>query len=312
MIHIHIPFTLRHTTANLKLIELTKSRPEMFKYETVVHSTYGSFANCRWNGGRYILEEQPTDEQIEGIIKVFNSLGVSFRLTFTNQFIKGKFLEDAYANKILDIASESGMNEVLLNNEDLENYIRAKYDDKFRYIKSCTSFIRDIDKFNEATEKYYLTVMDYRDNYNKEFTDNIVNKSKTEIMLNDTCVAYCKCREKHHKDIQIAILANGDESIYKEYGYENTGCPYKIDNSDIEKIAEDKNFAFINHNKMQELIDDGFCNFKIVGREHDTSYIARTYAYFFIKDEYKDEFLNIMYNIKYTDVIKDLTKYFMD
>lgn len=315
--NIYIPFTPRFFSLNLKLFELTKSRPELFKHKTNVVSTYGSFANCIWNGGRLLEDDGvTTEEKISAIISLYNSLGIKFRLTFTNNFVQEKHLKDKYANMILDIAAESGINEILINyNSVLEEYIKNKHPNKFEFISSVTRCERNIDNINKLCKKYKLTVIDYRDNRSNDFLNAITDKSKAEIMLNDNCNFYCESRLEHHLDQQIRILTNGNmEEAYK-LGYKGIGCMYEhpvFMTGSVEEYASNDITGYITASRTEEIINMGFDNFKFVGRDYDAIPLAKQYSYYLIKDEYQDEVTDLLLKTAYSEVIEQLENYFID
>mgnify|MGYP006939715907 CR=1 FL=1 len=316
MIKLYIPYTPRFLAVNLGLFLLTKEHQDWFKYDTKIESTYGSFAHCIWNGGRTLYDDHMTPELINDTILMYNSLGIRFRLTFTNSFVSDKELNDELANKILDIASESGINEILVNNNLIEKYIRSKYNDKFEFIQSVTKCERNIDNINEACKKYKLVVIDYRDNRNDNFLSKIIDKSKAEIMINDVCNFYCTQRLEHHQDIQKIILTDMDVDKAREIGFQGITCPYKIHYSgkisldEFDKFVEDDKTGLITEKRLSEMYDMGFRNFKVVGRDFDAAVVALNYAYYLAKDEYKQKFLGTLLYTSLETILESLEKYY--
>lgn len=317
MINIYIPYTPRFFTVNMNLFLLTKKHPDWFEYQTNISSTYGSFAHCIWNGGRTLFDDGMTLELIENTITLYNSLGIRFRLTFTNSFVTEEHLKDIFANEILDIASKSGINEILVNNDIIESYIKNKYPNKFEFIQSVTKCERNIGNINKACEKYKLVVIDYRDGRDDKFLSSIINKDKAEIMLNDICNFYCTQRLEHHKDIQRIILTDLDEDKAKEIGYKGITCPYKIHYDgklsleEFKVFIEDDRVGSLTKERFNEVYELGFRNFKIVGRDFDDYVLALNYAYYLAKDEYKQKFLNELMNRSVDSILEALEDYYL-
>lgn len=316
MIKLYIPYTPRFLAVNLGLFLLTKEHQDWFKYDTKIESTYGSFAHCIWNGGRTLYDDHMTPELIDNTILMYNSLGIRFRLTFTNSFVTDKELNNKFANEILDIASESGINEILVNNNLIEEYIKNKYSNKFEFIQSVTKCERNVDNINNACKRYKLVVIDYRDNRDNDFLSKIEDKSKAEIMINDVCNFYCKQRLEHHLDIQKLILADMDVDKAKEIGFQGIVCPYqihyngKISLSEFEKFVEDDRTGPITESRLNEMYEMGFRNFKIVGRDFDAPVVALNYAYYLAKEEHKQEFLDSLIYTNVNDILESLEKYY--
>jgi hypothetical protein len=315
--NIYIPYTPRFLAVNMNLFLLTKEHQDWFEYDTNIASAYGSFAHCIWNGGRILSDDNMTLDLIENTIVMYNSLGIRFRLTFTNSHVTKEYLDNKFANDILDIASESGINEILVNNDILENYIKEKHQNKFEFIQSVTKCERNIDNINKACEKYKLVVIDYRDGRDDNFLNNIKNKDKAEIMLNDICNFYCKQRLEHHSDQQISILADGDIEKARELGYKGICCPYQIHyvgglkfDKFGDYIKNDANGA-LTKERFKEVYNLGFRNFKIVGRDFDSTVLALTYAYYLSKEEYKQKFLDELLTTKLSVTLEKLEDYYM-
>ena len=143
-------------------------------------------------------------DNIEATIKEFNDMGVPIRYTFTNCLLESTHVYDAYCNLCMKLAN-NGMNEVLINSAELEEYLRNKYPD-FKYILSTTKCIRDVDAINDACDKYDLVVIDYRDNRNQMFLDTLNQKEKIEILINAYCSPTCTKRYQHYEDLSSKQL----------------------------------------------------------------------------------------------------------
>lgn len=319
MINIYIPYTSRFLAVNMNLFLLTKKHPEWFQYETNIASAYGSFAHCIWNGGRTLHGDKVTEDDVYNTMTLYNSLGIRFRLTFTNSFVTEEHLNDEYANMILDVASESGINEVLVNNDIIENYIKNKYPGKFEFIQSVTKCVRDIDIINEDCKKYKLVVIDYRDGRDDNFLKQILDKNSAEIMLNDICNFYCTQRLEHHKDVQRFILADSDIDKAREIGFVGINCPYKwihysgkASIKEFTEFIESDKLGTLTRERFEQVYDLGFRHFKFVGRDFDAYVLALTYAYYLSKDEYKQEFLMGILNKPLTETLEELEDYYLD
>ena len=277
MINFYIPDFYYQYNLNIKLITLLKDHPEYFYDNIGIGAVYGTFPGAIWNGGRW-LRGITTSDNIKATIEGFNNLNIPVRFTFTNCLLDDMHVYDAYCNLIMKCA-DNGQNEVLVNSESLENYLRNRYPN-FKYILSTTKCERNIDKINEACSRYDLVVTDYRDNTNDEFLNGLIDKNKIELLINAYCPPTCTQRLKHY-------------SILSENQLNFSDCKH----NDIDCNAPSNSFFDILKYptviKVCDLygkyVDMGFSNFKIEGRTLHAMDIIESYVYYMVKPEFKDK-----------------------
>jgi hypothetical protein len=259
---------------NIYFINLLHDHPEYFIDGLKIGAVYGTFPGAIWNGGRVFLGT--TDSiNIEKTIADFNNLEVPVRFTFTNCVLQKEHVYDQYCNLIMKHA-DNGMNDVLINADVLEEYLRNKYPN-FRYIMSTTKCERNLDKINEACEKYDLVVSDYRDNVNDEFLKGIKYKDKIEILLNAICDPNCPRRCEHYKFIS-------------EHQLNHTfGGQFCKDKTNGFLDAKQKWPTVVKTERLNELINMGYRHFKIEGRACHSADVIESYVYYMVKPEYRDE-----------------------
>lgn len=262
---------------NKIIIDLLEQSPEKFYDNTKIKAVYGCFPGAIWNGGR-LKHGIVTKKEIQSTISYFNQKGVPCRFTWTNCLLENKHLSDTYCNLIMKEA-DNGMNEITINSEILENYIRNKYP-SYKFISSTSKCILDIDEFNKELEKdYMLVVLDYRHNNNEEFLKSIKYRDKVEIVVNEICSPDCKKREDHfvyHSKMQLNFeslneieweCTDGADDFYKSF----------------------QNETFVTLEDMKKLAEMGFENFKIQGRYGHPVELVEYYIYYMIKPEYREE-----------------------
>lgn len=179
------------------MVAYMKEFPCRFMENIRIPALYGSFNNMIWNGGRLRIGKMATYDEMERAIKDVNSSGMAVRYTYTNSTLEESHLSDTLCNLSMELAN-NGKNEVLVNSPLLENYLRKNYPN-FKYILSTTACERDVNKINEATKKYDLVVIDWRDNKNKGFLEKIQDKNKIEILIDEKCPSECKSRSLDYK-----------------------------------------------------------------------------------------------------------------
>lgn len=244
---------------------------------------YGSFNNAIWQGGRSMIGMQPSPLDIEDTVRKINDAGVAVRYTYTNSILEERHLNDTLCNLTMEIAN-NGKNEVLVNSPLLEGYLRKNYPE-FKYILSTTRCERDVDRINEATEKYDLVVIDYRDNRNMHFLEKIRDKEKIEILVDDYCPAFCRFRPKHYEVVSKvnALQGNPSEGSCMEtkrpkgiVGFYGSLEAYKATNLTADEI-------------YGAYFDMGFRNFKLIGRDDSSLFAFESFMYYLVKPEFRDK-----------------------
>lgn len=260
---------------NWLFIKLIEDHPEYFYDNIKISALYGNFPGVIWNGGRFIGGEVYLSE-IKNTIQVFNSIDMPLRFTFTNSLIEEKHLDDIYSN-IITTYAHNGKNEILVNSQILEKYLRKNYPN-FKYLSSTTKCLLNENDIINESEKYYLTVLDYRHNHNIELLKKL-NPEKIEILINPYCGTSCPHRLQHYKDTSYDQLNNNLQM--REYNK----CCYH--NNFLEALKQSEGLI-----KVEELYgfysNLGYKHFKIEGRFNSIIDVLESYIYYLVKPEYKD------------------------
>jgi hypothetical protein len=216
---------------------------------------YDGVNKCRWNGGRINREVYYND----GLIDYYYSKGVSIALTMSNHNID---LSDELGNHLLDKFHKEG-NALIIVNGDLRAYVREHYP-KYDLIYSITGMGRlniplqdsDIKWYKDLESKYDWIVPRFEHVFDVRADE--LDRTKWEVMLNDTCVWGCKHWDEHFKAIADENTAG------RSYSAEVEECWLpKFDPSRDSKYAS----MDIKPENMRKLLDIGVRSFKITGRE---------------------------------------------
>lgn len=276
-IYWHLPGFCFFRSLNLITIDLMKEFPEKFRDNYQVGSVYGTFPGAIWNGGRAVFGLIPKHE-IENTLKLYNSEGIPVRFTWTNSLLEEKHLQDTYCNLIMHLA-DNGFNQVLVNSQILEDYIRREYP-SFPLISSTTKRITDQDKLcAELFKDYYLVVLDYDLNHDQILLDKLKPfADRLEILVNEVCYPNCQKRSEHYAH---------QSRMQLEYNVHTSfPCP---NNSTPRAFSECMNRpAFISNERIGNYIDRGYVNFKIAGRGMPVDYVKDSYLYFLVRDEHRE------------------------
>lgn len=270
----HLPGLCSFRYLNQILLNLMEKYPEKFRAGYKIGSVYGTFPGAIWNGGRAVFGMTGKGD-MEKIIKAYNSKGVPVRFTWTNSLLEERHLLDTYCNLIMKLGS-NGMNQVLINNKILEDYIRKEYP-KYKIISSTTKRIINIDNLmQEVSKDYYLIVLDYDLNHNEKVLSMLEPYAyKIEILVNEICVPKCKKRVEHYRNQSQAQLEFDTALPFR--------CPHNTSNRNFSECR--KRPAFISNEEIGRYIDRGFVNFKIVGRGLSQEFVKDSYLYFLVNEQ---------------------------
>lgn len=279
-IKFHLPDYIGHFMMNRLFVMNLKEHPEWFYPDIEIGSIYGSFMGAIWNGGRVMVGGISNSVEIDYVYKVFNDYGVPLRHTFTNKLIKGNLVYDTYCNLIMQ-KGHNGLNEVLVNTDELEAYIRETYP-KYPIISSTTKRIKSVEEVEkEAAKDYKLVVLDYSLNRNLDIF-MLPDKERYEILINAYCCDDCPVRSLHYTEMAEDQLSFGSGAP----GREPRSCQYIAD--DFYTAQENRKDTL----KVEEVYgfyaENGFRNFKIEGRTTNMPDVLESYIYYMVKPEFKD------------------------
>ena len=274
-------FALPDFTANLQmnmsLIESWRSNPAMFRDGVRIDSVYGSFPQCKANGGRHVLGLRYTAEHMDATFSALNDAGVKARLTFTNLFVDSAMLrEDAYVQRILDVASRHNV-EIIVYSDEVADYLRNNY--PFKLVLSTTREITDIDVLNDALERFDYVVLNYNLNKDYDFISRIDHPERIEMMVNEVCAPNCPVRQKHYEHESRDQL-RGESTLFceecrrpKAEFYELFDGPIVLSNEEVDRLRTEY----------------GVRNFKIVGRKRNREKMVDALMYYLVKPEFHAE-----------------------
>lgn len=270
-INFYLPGLFSHYELYKVFLKLYIEQPFFFKNNVKIGAIYDS-PFCIWNGGRFSQRIMMQNE-LHSIKQMMETYQIPVRFTFTNTLLTNKDLNDSYGNILLEIFN-NGKNEIICNNEILENYIRNKYNNNYKYISSTTKRLNQPEEqMQELKKNYYLIVLDYDYNKNFSFLKKISQKEKCELLCNPVCVENCPKRKEHYDIVSDSQL---------NYNAIPIECPYQY--SLFSEAMHRKNF--ISNKDINKYIDLGFKHFKLEGRDTSDLNLIEILIYYLIKDEY--------------------------
>lgn len=279
----HLPGFFYNFYLNHALIKLMQRSPEKFRDGYKIGSVYGTFPGAIWNGGRAVFGIA-AKEDMQTVISAYNDLNVPVRFTWTNSCLTADHVYDTYCNLIMRLAN-NGKNQVLVNTDILEAYIRKNYPD-YKFISSTTKRITDESSLLEELKKdYFMVVLDYDLNHNEKVLSSLSQDAeRVEILVDEICYADCPKRKDHYKEESLSQLE-----------FSKTGCFDCPNRKTRPKFSESrKRPQFIGNDELENYISRGFVNFKLVGRGLPVDFLLDSYMYYLVKDEYRTEIRSIL------------------
>lgn len=277
-IYWHLPGLCYFRLLNQVLINTMNAYPEKFRDGYRIGSVYGTIPGAIWNGGRAVFGIS-TKADIEKVIEAYNSKGIPARFTWTNSLLEQEHVYDTYCNMIMRVA-DNGMNQVLVNRPELEQYIREKYP-SYKIISSTTKRMVDLEQLKEEIARdYHLVVLDYDLNRDEAAIAQLEPVAdRLEILVNEICYPGCPKRAEHYREESRSQLEFDNRTDFR--------CPNRSrENRTFEECM--KRPAFMTNEEVERYIEKGFVNFKIVGRGLPQQFVLDSYLYFLVKDEERD------------------------
>lgn len=283
----HLPGFCELFYLNQTVVRLMQDFPDKFRSGYRIGSVYGTFPGAIWNGGRAVFGIISKGD-MEKIIGFYNSFNIPVRFTWTNSILEEKHLNDTYCNLIMSIA-DNGKNQVLVNTKVLEEYLRAAYPN-FEYISSTTKRLTDVSLVeDELNSDYKLVVLDYDLNHNEKVLKQLEPfADRIEILVDEICYAECPKRKDHYKDESLMQLNFDRGTVFD--------CPNRKTKPSFAECR--KRPQFIGNDTINDYIDRGYVNFKLVGRGLPIEMVVESYLYYLVNDAdrsfVKEKIMNVL------------------
>lgn len=198
MINFALPGLWENSDLNQFVINFFKQYPEAKKENVNINAVYGNFPYCIWDGGRIFSSSYYASlEQIVNIKNFLAENNIALRLIFTNPVVEKVHHTDRFCNLVSTVC-EDEKNEIVINNPELEDYLRNKYP-KYSFISSttkCNNWQNSLAEIKSG--KYKFVCLDYNNNHKKDLL-NLEEKNKVEFLCNAICPPGCPARKEHYK-----------------------------------------------------------------------------------------------------------------
>ena len=282
MVNFYLPEFYGNFKLIIRLHDLMQDRPELFYENIRIAAAYGCFPGNIWNGGR-VLAGSATKDEIAYAISEYNSRGIAVRYTYTNPVLETMHVLDTYCNLCMRMG-DNGHNEVLVNSEILEKFLRDNYP-SYKFVSSTTKCLGDLKQIEEELKKdYYMVVLDSALN-NTEELFSLDSKEKIELIVNHYCIDNCPNRKAHYEAVGIAQL---------EYDHVNFP-PCKNITRSFKEIQNNRSFISID-DIFCKYYQAGFRNFKLDGRCFKKEKVLESFMYYLVRPECEAEVRSLLQN----------------
>ena len=283
-INFYLPDFYYNFKLNVLFIDLWHKQPQVFCPGVSIKAVYGAYPPAIWNGGR-CMSGYTSYENMVNTLKAYNDEGVAVRYTYTNCLLEYEHLSDHFCNLTMK-AADNGMNEVIINSELLEAYIRENYPN-FNLISSTTKrLLTEGDIAAELQKDYSLIVLDYALNNRDKILfseDHVVcqNAGRFELLLNAYCQDDCPIRKRHYRQLSAQQLGFNEQTPDFE------ACCHI--GEDFYSVMEKRKRFITAEDLYSKYYNAGYRHFKIEGRTMKMPDILESYIYYMVQPQYRDK-----------------------
>lgn len=277
MIYFELPDSTTNRPINIRLCSLLKTHSDLFYPNVAVEAVFGCPPFCIWNGGCIHLPGgQMSLDQIEDLFTSYNSIGIPYRLTFTNRLLEHKHLYDTYGNAIASLGNVKG-NSVIVSSDLMEKYISERYE-QYSIIQSICRVYETQENLDKALEKN-LVCLPVKLNRDWNYLGQMSNPGNAIILVNEYCpVSECDSCKEHYESFNRLSLYMEKDHMKCKYG----SLRYEMDQAG----------TFPPHHIFPKdygcFESMGIIHFKINGRASTMQQIATLYCRYFAKPEHFD------------------------
>ncbi len=278
-----------HYRPLVTLLLLREEHPEWFREGVMVDSTFDSWPNVPWNGGRIRFDNPYPIREMEKNIRFFNGRGIGIRFTYTNLLLGPEHLGDVLGNRTLELANDP-LNAVIVASPVLEAYVRERYP-KFKIIGSCTTDLRNPAALAARAQELDLIVLPPDLNHHPSLVEQL-GPARVEILVNERCKACCGDRKLHYHNISRAVL---DQELAAQRDPTLTlpqACVFRVGTPAWRQRegAAVKYPLYLSFPEIEALHRRGVEHFKLAGRDVAFPVLLADFARFLVQEEHQAEF----------------------
>jgi hypothetical protein len=240
---------------------------------------YDSYGYSPLNGGRNNHSLSKSDELLrvrffEDVSKL-NQSDVPFYLVYTNFFCDGSELNSREIFEPLDFLADGiDGNGVVINNPELEKYIRNRYGDTLKYVASCQrvfftpkmlSLEQRVSHYIEDLNKFDYVVLAPHDSEDLDAIEMVPQELREKLVsiINTPCQSYCN---SYWHYVCTSLLNKRDsfhQGSFKEMYREELERIKPGFNECISLCSIDNSKPILQKEMIREMVDAGVNTFKI-------------------------------------------------
>lgn len=223
-----------------------------------------------WNSGRVTPRAACTPEQMRNAARAYTRRGIAVDLTFSNHLLREEHLSNPLGNSLLELFEKnnpSGNNGVICASDALFEHVGKN----FPTLKRVASILKvtlengrgNADYYRRLAERFDKVMIHPDDATNFALLEQLEEKSRYEILVNEYCIRGCKIRSRHYKYLSsLALDYFGHTDAKFEELHRGNGC------SDLHVLVGDpvRNVAALTLEEFSRLYALGFRKFKVQGR----------------------------------------------
>ena len=287
----YLPGYYSHFEMFLLLDNFYNTHQNYFIEDREIAGAYDLPYGLIWNGGRLNLEcdLKFNKERTEKVMNYFISKN-NFNLlhTCTNSFLTSEHYLDQLCNNFIQQYYRL-QDKIIIADFKLKEYLQKQYP-QISFIYSTTLGITDIDKVNQLS-KNNIYVLYYGKNDDDKYLKQLNHPENIEILCGEHCIKNCPYRSKHYLAVSQAQLGLIPDLT------EITPCPAscKDNNIPLTDLIEKSTYR-VNNQRIEELSQMGFNNFKISGRLFNAIDWFTVITYYLVKPQYQGLVYNTLIN----------------
>ncbi len=257
-----------HHPMILKLLELVQTD---YGVRLPIEAIHGA-PPVPWNAGR-VMQRPVNQNSLANAMRLVEAAGIGYFPTFTNHLLEDGDLGNPTCNFILEtIAAKPDLNGVIVVSDKLSDYIHRRYPN-LRQVASVIKAtleggLRKPQYYNELGNRFYRYVVDPDDSRDLKLMDQL-DRDKAEIMLNESCVAFCPDRARHYQAyarLQRAIGTPDQQAAQAEADRIRASCRSPMS---VNLAGHNERSCNMERSEVKALYDMGFRHFKLQGRLDD-------------------------------------------
>ena len=235
------------------------------------HIVHGS-PLCEWNSGRVLSHLMRSAEEMRTAGLGYEKRRIALYTTFTNLYLEEKHLKDRLGNALCTFMTRhnpTGRNAVILASDALLRHIRSEYPT----LKVVSSILKitngggkgKLDAYKRLADEYDEVMVHPDDVLNYELLEQIEDKERHILLINEYCIRNCPLRPLHYKTLSESAFAflSYDSSEFEKRQATN-GC------QDLLHMLTHPRHGVLclNTPEIVRLREMGFRHFKLQGRGH--------------------------------------------